>query len=77
MRLFKEALEFAEKAISNEEARGSFGAHKWYAIILNYVSELEGTKAQIKAALDVKRHFERALEINPMDATTWMTLGRV
>ncbi|CAD5206943.1 unnamed protein product [Bursaphelenchus okinawaensis] len=75
LRLFKEALEYASKALSNSEAGGCFGANKWYAIILNYVSELEGTKAQIKASLDVKRHLERAVELNPMDATSWMILG--
>lgn len=73
--LFLEALEYAEKAISNEPVSGSFGAHKWYAIIINYVGELEGTKSQIKRSYDMKVHLERALEINPLDATTWHILG--
>lgn len=46
-----------------------------YAIILNYVAELEGTKAQIQKSYDVKKHLERALEINSLDATTWHILG--
>lgn len=46
-----------------------------YAIILNYVGEQEGTKAQIKRSYDVKVHLERALELNPIDATTWHILG--
>ncbi|CAD5210262.1 unnamed protein product [Bursaphelenchus xylophilus] len=75
LRLFQEALEYASKALASSDAGGCFGANKWYAIILNYVAELEGTKAQIKSSLDVKRHLERALELNPMDATTWMILG--
>ena len=70
-----EALEYAEKALKNEEAPGSFGAHKWYAIIINYVGELEGSKSQIKKSYDMKVHLERALEINSMDATTWHILG--
>jgi tetratricopeptide (TPR) repeat protein len=73
--LFDEALEYAEKAIKNEEAPGCFGAHKWYAIIVNYVGELEGTKAQIKRSYDIKVHLERALEIYGRDATTWHILG--
>jgi len=73
--LFYEALEYAEKALSNEPVAGSFGAHKWYAIIINYVGELEGTKAHIKRSYDMKVHLERALEINPLDATTWHILG--
>jgi hypothetical protein len=46
-----------------------------YAITLNYVSELEGKKAQIAKAMEVKSHLERALELNPLDATTWHILG--
>uniref|UniRef100_A0A914YV82 Regulator of microtubule dynamics protein 1 n=1 Tax=Panagrolaimus superbus TaxID=310955 RepID=A0A914YV82_9BILA len=73
--LFLEALEYAEKALKNEEAPGCFGAHKWYAIIINYVGEIEGTKSQIKKSYDMKVHLERALELNPRDATTWHILG--
>lgn len=73
--LLMEALEYAQKAIENEPPIGSFGAHKWYAIIINYVGELEGTKSQIKKSYDMKIHLERALEINSMDATTWHILG--
>ena len=46
-----------------------------YAIIQNYVGELEGTKEQLKKCLDVKFHLERALEINAIDPTTWHILG--
>uniref|UniRef100_A0AC34QZK1 Regulator of microtubule dynamics protein 1 n=1 Tax=Panagrolaimus sp. JU765 TaxID=591449 RepID=A0AC34QZK1_9BILA len=73
--LLLEALEYAEKALANETATGCFGAHKWYAIIINYVGELEGTKSQIRRSYDMKVHLERALEINPLDATTWHILG--
>ncbi|KAI1730041.1 regulator of microtubule dynamics protein 1 [Ditylenchus destructor] len=49
--------------------------HKWYAIILNYWSEFQGSKAQIESAQEVKTHFERALQLNSLDATTWHLLG--
>lgn len=42
---------------------------------MNYVAEMEGTKAQIQKSPEVKMHLERALEINSMDATTWHILG--
>lgn len=42
---------------------------------MNYASECQGTKAQLTKSYDVKTHLERALEINPTDATTWMILG--
>ena len=74
-RLFHEAFEYAEKALKSEGGEGSFGAHKWYAIILNYVAGLEGSKAQLAKSREVKAHWERALEINPLDATTWHLLG--
>uniref|UniRef100_A0A7E4W068 Regulator of microtubule dynamics protein 1 n=1 Tax=Panagrellus redivivus TaxID=6233 RepID=A0A7E4W068_PANRE len=73
--LFLEALEYAQKALSNEPVSGCFGAHKWYAIIINYVGELEGTSAHIKRSYEMKQHLERALEIDPLDATTWHILG--
>ncbi|KAF7639478.1 hypothetical protein Mgra_00001155 [Meloidogyne graminicola] len=46
-----------------------------YAILLNIVSELDGEKAQLSKAIEVRNHFERALELDPLDATTWHSLG--
>ncbi|KAI6182019.1 Regulator of microtubule dynamics protein 1 [Aphelenchoides fujianensis] len=74
-RLAAEALDFAKRALSHSSQSGSFGANKWYAITLNYASELGGSKEQLGKTLDVKRHLERAIELNPLDATTWMILG--
>lgn len=72
----KEALNVIRDALQNQsEIGGSYAVHKWYAIILNYWSELQGTKAQIEAAHEVKTHFERALQLNSLDATTWHLLG--
>ncbi|TKR93148.1 hypothetical protein L596_007654 [Steinernema carpocapsae] len=73
--LMMEALAIVEKALKHEGPEGSFGAHKWYAIILDYVGEIEGTKSRIKRSYDVKEHLEKALEINGSDATTWHILG--
>uniref|UniRef100_A0A914UU19 Regulator of microtubule dynamics protein 1 n=1 Tax=Plectus sambesii TaxID=2011161 RepID=A0A914UU19_9BILA len=72
--IFK-AFEVIEKAIANEPPEGSFGAHKWYAILLDYVGEYEGTKSRIRRSYDVRKHLERALEINQKDPTTWHILG--
>ncbi|KAL3110622.1 hypothetical protein niasHT_016974 [Heterodera trifolii] len=74
-RLCFEAFEFAQKALDHQPSTGSFGAHKWYAILLDRTAELEGNKARIAKAMEVKAHFERALELNPTDATTWHLLG--
>uniref|UniRef100_A0AC35FHZ0 Regulator of microtubule dynamics protein 1 n=1 Tax=Panagrolaimus sp. PS1159 TaxID=55785 RepID=A0AC35FHZ0_9BILA len=67
-KLYFEALNFIKKALKNEEAPGCFGAHKWYAIIINYVGELEGTKSHIEKSY-------KALKIKPDDAISRMILG--
>jgi len=72
---YKDALEIVDGALGTENGGRCFGAHKWYAIILSGVSEQEGTKAQITKSYEVKAHLERALEIEPLDATTWHILG--
>lgn len=74
-RLIYEAFETAKRALDYEDEDGCFGAHKWYAIILNYVGEYESTKDRIRNSYEVRRHLEKALEINPNDATTWHILG--
>uniref|UniRef100_A0A914P784 Regulator of microtubule dynamics protein 1 n=1 Tax=Panagrolaimus davidi TaxID=227884 RepID=A0A914P784_9BILA len=74
-KLYLEALNFIKKALKNEEAPGCFGAHKWYAIIINYVGELEGTKSHIEKSYKVKNHLEKALKIKPDDAISRMILG--
>ncbi|KAI6182459.1 Regulator of microtubule dynamics protein 1 [Aphelenchoides bicaudatus] len=74
-RLFEEALEIIKRALLSAGEPGVFGAHKWYAIALNYASECQGTKSQLTNAPEVKASLERALAINPQDPTTWMILG--
>lgn len=72
----QEALNVVRDALQNQSEIGaSYAVHKWYAIILNYWSEFQGSKAQIESAQEVKTHFERALQLNSLDATTWHLLG--
>lgn len=74
-RLMYEALDVIQKALENEAETGCFGAHKWYAIILNYISEYEGSKERLRKCYEVRRHLEKALDIDGSDATTWHILG--
>ncbi|VDM51670.1 unnamed protein product, partial [Angiostrongylus costaricensis] len=60
--LMYEAFAVVKKAIEKEPKGGCFGAHKWYAILLDYVGEIEGNKSRILKSYEVK-HLERALEI--------------
>ncbi|VDK88739.1 unnamed protein product [Litomosoides sigmodontis] len=74
-RFMYDALKMAEKAIDNEGEESCWEAHKWYAIVLSYVLEYEGTKEQIRQSFEVRKHLEKALDVNSSDATTWHALG--
>lgn len=68
-----EALDHAKLALSLDDK--NFAAHKWYAITLSFVGEYEGTKAKLQNAFVMKEHFEKAIELNPSDATSRHVLG--
>ncbi|XP_026698857.1 regulator of microtubule dynamics protein 1 isoform X2 [Athene cunicularia] len=68
-----EALEYAKKALEKNES--NFAAHKWYAICLSDVGDFEGIKTKIGNAIVIKEHFQRAIELNPKDATTIHLIG--
>uniref|UniRef100_A0A0N5D5A1 Regulator of microtubule dynamics protein 1 n=1 Tax=Thelazia callipaeda TaxID=103827 RepID=A0A0N5D5A1_THECL len=74
-RFMYDALKMAEKALDNEGEDACWQAHKWYAIVLSYVSEYEGYTEQLRHSYEVRRHLEKALDINSADATTWHALG--
>ncbi|KAK6015414.1 hypothetical protein OSTOST_19161, partial [Ostertagia ostertagi] len=69
-----EAFAVVEKALEKEPKDGCFGAHKWYAILLDYIGEIEGNKSRLQKSYKVKEHLERALQICSSDATTWQHL---
>ncbi|XP_048736013.1 regulator of microtubule dynamics protein 1-like isoform X2 [Ostrea edulis] len=68
-----EAFEYAKEALQRNE--NNFACHKWYAILLDYTGEYEGTKARISNSFSVKKHFLRAIELNPKDATSIHSIG--
>ncbi|KAM3721199.1 Regulator of microtubule dynamics protein [Dirofilaria immitis] len=74
-RFMYDALKMAKKALDNESEESCWEVHKWYAIVLSYVSEYEGTREQIRQSFEVRKHLEKALDINSTDATTWHALG--
>ncbi|CAB3408628.1 unnamed protein product [Caenorhabditis bovis] len=73
--LMYEAFEIVKKALAHEPKEGCFGAHKWYAILLDYIGEIEGNKSRIEKSFEVKEHLEKALTIFESDPTTWHILG--
>ncbi|XP_006880620.1 PREDICTED: regulator of microtubule dynamics protein 1 [Elephantulus edwardii] len=72
-RLVYEALEYAKRALGKNER--SFAAHKWYAICISDVGDYEGIKVKIANAYIIKEHFEKAIELNPKDATSIHLMG--
>ncbi|KAI2648717.1 Regulator of microtubule dynamics protein 1 [Labeo rohita] len=72
-RLTYEAFDYAKKALEKNEA--SFAAHKWFAICLSDVGDYEGIKVKIGNSYIIRNHLERAIELNPKDATSIHILG--
>uniref|UniRef100_A0A8C1N4F7 Regulator of microtubule dynamics protein 1 n=1 Tax=Cyprinus carpio TaxID=7962 RepID=A0A8C1N4F7_CYPCA len=72
-RLTYEALDYAKKALEKDEA--SFAAHKWFAICLSDVGDYEGIKVKLGNSYIIRNHLERAIELNPKDATSIHILG--
>ncbi|XP_021244458.1 regulator of microtubule dynamics protein 1 isoform X3 [Numida meleagris] len=68
-----DSLEYAKKALEKNESNSA--AHKWYAICLSDVGDYEGIKVKIGNAFIIKEHFERAIELNPKDATSIHLIG--
>ncbi|XP_036258059.2 regulator of microtubule dynamics protein 1 isoform X2 [Molothrus ater] len=72
-KLTYDSLEYAKKALEKNES--NFAAHKWYGICLSDVGDYEGIKTKIGNAIIIKEHFQRAIELNPKDATTIHLIG--
>ncbi|CAL8311940.1 unnamed protein product [Merluccius merluccius] len=71
--LVYEAFGYAEKALERDDR--CFASHKWYGILLSDLSEYKGTKFKLAQSLIIRKHLERATELNPNDPTTIYILG--
>lgn len=71
--LVVEALELADRALAADEACAP--CHKWYAILLSDVGAFGGTTEKIKNSFRIAEHFEKAVALAPMDATSRHLLG--
>ncbi|XP_008305908.1 regulator of microtubule dynamics protein 1 [Cynoglossus semilaevis] len=72
-KLVFEALEYAKRALERDDK--CFAAHKWYAVCLSDVGDYEGTKVKIGNSYIIREHLEKAIELNPKDATSIHILG--
>ncbi|XP_061458621.1 regulator of microtubule dynamics protein 1 isoform X2 [Rhineura floridana] len=68
-----EALHYAKKALNKNPS--SFSVHKWYAICISDVGDYEGIKTKIANAFIIQEHFQKAVELNPKDATSLHLMG--
>jgi tetratricopeptide (TPR) repeat protein len=72
-----EMIRDAYKMISDslEKNEENFAVHKWYAILLDAKSNLDGIKERVTQLEMVKKHMQRAIELNPEDPTSRYILG--
>ncbi|XP_037311922.2 regulator of microtubule dynamics protein 1 [Pungitius pungitius] len=71
--LMFDGFEYAKKALEKDDK--CFAAHKWYAVCLSDVGEYEGVKTKMGNSYIIREHLERAIELNPKDATSLFILG--
>ncbi|KAJ4925688.1 hypothetical protein JOQ06_018409 [Pogonophryne albipinna] len=71
--LMFEGFEYVKKALEKDEKCSA--AHKWYAICLSDVGDYMGVKVKIGNAYIIRDHLEKAIELNPKDATSFHILG--
>jgi len=68
-----EAFEVSKRALQFGEEVSS--CHKWYGIMLSQTGDYIGTKKKIEDSPEMKKHFEKAIELNPNDATSRHLVG--
>lgn len=71
--MIREAYKCLVDALEKDEK--NFSVHKWYAVLLDAKSNLDGIKERVTQLENVKRHMKRAIELNPEDATSRYILG--
>lgn len=71
--LIREAFKYASQSLERDDQ--NFAVHKWYAILLDSKSGLDGIKERVNQLENVKKHMQRAIELNPQDPTSRYILG--
>lgn len=67
-------LEDAKHCLELDES--FFLAHKWFAILKSALGEHLPTKEKIAGAFEIREHADKAVELQPNDATSLHLLGR-
>jgi hypothetical protein len=71
--LVLEAFDIIKKSI--EKYDNHYAVHQWYAIMLDAKAHLDGLKARIHVLEEIKKHMEKAVELNPQDSISHYILG--
>jgi len=71
--LIFDALKVAERGLQFGDDVGP--CHKWYGIMLSQTGDFLGTKTKIENSPAMKEHFEKAIALNPADATSHYLMG--
>lgn len=71
--LIREAFEKLKEALALDE--NHYAIHKWYAVLLDAKSNLDGIKERVKQLENVQKHMRKAVELNPQDPTSRYILG--
>ncbi|XP_041375927.1 regulator of microtubule dynamics protein 1-like isoform X2 [Gigantopelta aegis] len=68
-----EAFEYAKRALEQDPHISN--CHKWYAILLDQTAQYKGFRARLCNVFTVKKHFEKAIELDPNDALSLHSVG--
>uniref|UniRef100_A0A1L8E5I8 Regulator of microtubule dynamics protein 1 n=1 Tax=Nyssomyia neivai TaxID=330878 RepID=A0A1L8E5I8_9DIPT len=71
--IIRNGFDFIKHAMDIDDTH--YAVHKWYAILLDAKSELDGMWERVNQLHTVKHHMVRATECNPSDPTSWWILG--
>ncbi|XP_055316040.1 regulator of microtubule dynamics protein 1-like isoform X2 [Sitodiplosis mosellana] len=69
----REGYELIQKALELDE--NNYACHKWMAVLLDAKSELDGIKVRVGQLANVKKHMQKAVDLNSEDPTNWHLLG--
>jgi tetratricopeptide (TPR) repeat protein len=58
--------------LTKDDAR----VHNWFGIILSSIGDYEGSKVAIANSYTIKGHWEKSIELDPTNSTTYYLLGR-
>jgi tetratricopeptide (TPR) repeat protein len=71
--MVREAFKLVSASLAKDDT--NYAIHKWYAILLDAKSNLDGIKERVTQLEVVKKHMMRAVELNPEDPTSRYILG--